>query len=91
MPKVDDHGIDQLDGVRVWADNTADAVRLRSETDCFATRTDPGGGLLWERAGTLAEVVDSLLDLPDPGTAAAPSLVIGRAPSLWTPGQGSGR
>ncbi|PWW50279.1 hypothetical protein [Actinokineospora spheciospongiae] len=91
VPRVDDHGVDQLDGVRIWSDYVADAVRIRSETDCFGTRTDPDGGVLWHRAGTLAELVDGLLELPAPGTHGAPALVIGRAPTLWTPGQGAGR
>jgi hypothetical protein len=43
-----------------------------------------GGGTVWYREGTLAQVTDELLDLPDPDASGAPRLVKTRS-LLWTP------
>jgi hypothetical protein len=88
MPIQDRDGeLVEVRGVRTWPDSgSADAVMVRYVTDAAALRTDHAGGVLWQREGTLAEVVDGLLALPAPDTRGAPRLVRGRAPSgLWVP------
>lgn len=73
-----------INGLRVWPEGQADALRVKSPTDTAALRCDHTGGVLWERQGTLVEVVDGLLELPLPGARLAPCLVSGTVP-LWTP------
>ncbi|WP_156094458.1 hypothetical protein [Lentzea aerocolonigenes] len=46
-------------------------------------------GIVWQRTGTLREVVHGLLELPAPGTRNAPQLLVARAPGLWTPNGGA--
>jgi hypothetical protein len=86
MPIQDSDGeLVEVRGVRTWPDSgSADAVMVRYVTDAAALRTDHAGGMVWQREGTLAEVVDGLLALPSPGAPGAPRLVRGRVPSgLW--------
>lgn len=61
-----------------------DGLRVRSETEALGVRirvADPWE-LVWERTGTVVEVVAALLCLPPPGHRLAPRLVIGTAPSV---------
>jgi hypothetical protein len=74
--------LDRLDAVCTWPDGTADAVMIKYVTDAAALRIDPDGGLVWNREGTLTDVVDALLTLPPPGTPGAPRFVRGIAPPL---------
>lgn len=87
-PPLDENG-DPLEvhGLRFWPGHPdVDALRVRSPTDARAVRSDSGGGLYWEREGTLADVVTQLLELPPPGSPYAPRLVIGMAPpDRWIP------
>ncbi|GAB2870846.1 hypothetical protein [Lentzea nigeriaca] len=81
----------ELDGARIWPAGWRDCIRVRDETDALGLRirvpadkhTAPS--IVWERGGTLAEVVHELLTLPSPGAPLAPTLVIGAVPKLWTP------
>jgi hypothetical protein len=73
-------GRDQLDGFRQWPEGWHDGIRVRSGTDALGIRTDPSGGLVWERAGTLTDVVTALLALPAPWESSAPRLIIGTGP-----------
>jgi hypothetical protein len=81
----------ELDAARIWPCGWRDCVRIREETDALGLRirvpadqhTAPA--IVWERSGTLAEVVHQLLALPAPGARLAPTLAIGTAPKLWTP------
>lgn len=82
VPHRVDGELDRLDAVRTWGDGTADAIMINYITDAAALRIDPGGGLVWMRDGTLAEVIDALLTLPPPGAAGAPRFVLGAAPPL---------
>lgn len=69
--------------------NQMDAMKVLSETEVRAQRTRIGDGLLWHMDGTLGDVVDALLNLPDPGVPHAPHLILGSMPQkLWTPSQG---
>lgn len=85
IPIVADGEVIEVRAVRVWPKGWSDALRVAYVTDAGALRCDPQGGVVWQHEGTLAEVVDSLVELPEPGSSAAPYLVIGRAPALWTP------
>ncbi len=74
----------QVNGVRTWPGGYADALGVRYTTDAAALRCDHTGGVLWQREGTLAEVVDGLLTLPAPDDPSAPRLVTATVPSLWS-------
>jgi len=78
-----------LDGARVWPAGWRDCIRVRDETDALGLRirviTGQPSEIVWERGGTLVDVVFSLLELPEPGSRLAPTLVVGKAPKLWTP------
>lgn len=69
-----------------WPDGSADALRVRYTTDAAGRRIDPHGAVVWEREGTLGDVVDGLLSLPPPDTPGAPRLVKAASTWLWTPG-----
>jgi hypothetical protein len=80
FPRGDGARLVQLHGVRTWPDGSSDGLMVRFTTDAGALRTDPAGGLVWQRDGGLAEVVDALLTLPPPGSPTAPRLVRGSGP-----------
>lgn len=63
---------DFVDVLYVFGRTEARAARLLDDT--------PGarGGLVWERAGALADTVAALLELPAPGEPGAPRLLIAR-------------
>lgn len=84
LPQLVDDEIDALRGFRAWPDGWAEAILLRGTTDAAGARTDPDGGLVWYREGTLADVLDGLLSLPEPGHPRAPRLVIGRGTTPLT-------
>lgn len=90
LPCHDEDGqLTSLDGFRRWRGCT-DALRIRGQTDAVGIRVlgegaGRGGGLVWERSGSVAEVVDALLALPAPEMRGAPALVTASAPRLWTP------
>ena len=75
----------EVRGVRVWPDEWVDAITVRFTTDAAGMRRDRSGGVVWERAGNLADVVDGLLSLPAPHHPAAPQLVLRTSARLWTP------
>ena len=81
----------ELDAVRIWPAGWRDCIRVRDESDALGLRIrvpadkHTASAIVWERSGTLAEVVHELLALPAPGAQLAPTLVIGAAPKLWTP------
>jgi hypothetical protein len=86
IPMFDrDERLVEVRGVRTWPDGSADAVLIRYITDAAGLRVDPAGGIVWQRDGDLAEIVDGLLALPAPGADGAPRLVKGAGPALWTP------
>lgn len=85
----DDEGVDQIDAFRAWPTGHLDAISVRSPTDANGLRTlTDENGIVWQRMGTLREVVHGLLELPAPGDPNAPYLVKGHAPRLWTPSHG---
>jgi hypothetical protein len=87
QPAVLDGAVELLAGHRVWrVGGWSDAITIRSETDAKAFRCNADGGVVFRVEGTLREVLDALIGLPEPGTPDAPILVIGRRPTLWLPG-----
>jgi len=72
-------------GARVWRGGWSDAITIRDETDAKGFRCDPAGGVVWNREGSLTEVLDGLLELPAPHQPNAPRLVKAQAPNLWLP------
>src|SRR6266511_1417192 len=66
LPRHDADGeLVEVRGVRTWPDSgSADALMVRYVTDAAGLRCDHAGGVVWQREGTLAEVVDGLLTLP---------------------------
>ena len=87
FPRTDRYGeLVEVRGVRTWpGSGSADAIMVRYTTDAAALRTDDDGGIVWQREGTLAEVVEGLVLLPPPWAPGAPSLVKATGPRLWTP------
>ncbi|GLZ34101.1 hypothetical protein Lesp02_62880 [Lentzea sp. NBRC 105346] len=85
LPSMADGVVTAMHGVRMWPGGWTDAVRVRHTTDAKALRSDYDGGLVWERSGSLADVVHALIMLPPPGTPTAPRLVTGTAPKPWMP------
>lgn len=62
-----------LFGVREWPDGSTDSFGIRSQTNARATRNDPLGELVWERTGTVGDVVDLVWEqLVNPTHPAAP-------------------
>lgn len=53
----------QLDAFR-FDSGYMDVMRVRDRTDVFGMRVFSGGRVVWERHGTLPEVVNELLALP---------------------------
>ena len=62
---------------RQAARDAADANGLRTLSDEH--------GIVWERTGTLVDVVDGLFMLPAPDMPGAPRRVKGSSSGLWTP------
>jgi len=85
LPEYRDGELELVTGIRIWPDGWTEAVAIRSQDDAKAFRCDPAGGEVWGREGGLAEVLDSLIDLPAPHTRHAPTLVKARAPRPWIP------
>ena len=83
LPGLEDGEITEVRGVRTWPDGWGDAIRVRYTTDTAALRTDHDGGLVWQREGSLVEVVDGLLTLPPPSEPGAARLVRATEPMLW--------
>lgn len=80
-----------LDGARVWPQGWRDCIRVKDETNTLGLRihvpadNHTGSEIVWERTGTLEEIVFELMAMPAPGDRHAPNLAIGSAPQLWTP------
>jgi hypothetical protein len=87
---LDEQGITALKGVRHYphAPDFMDAIKIVDETDAFGFRAQHPDRMLWAKEGNLADVVDGLLNLPDPAAPHAPFLAISSTPKkLWTPNQ----
>lgn len=87
IERVDGGEVELVAGGRLWSSGWSEAIAVRDVGDVRAFRLDPSWGEVWSREGGLVEVVDALLELPEPGQAGAPVLVRGPAPRLWLPGR----
>lgn len=56
----------ELRGVRIWPDDSVDAIVVRFTTDAAGLRYDPSGDVVWRREGYLADVINGLFTLPPP-------------------------
>jgi hypothetical protein len=66
LPEVVDGEVVELRGVRVWPRGWVDAIRVHGISDTLGLRCDDAGHVVWQRAGSLADVVVELLALPAP-------------------------
>lgn len=88
---IEGGGAAGLDATRVWPGGWRDCLRIHDEDDALGLRIRVAPDkhstsvIVWERDGTLADIVGELLALPAPETRLAPHLAIGTAPRLWTP------
>lgn len=80
-----DGELDLVAGGRLWPTGWSEGIAIKSVTDARAFRLDPTSGEVWSREGSLVEVVDALVELPEPGRRGAPRLVRGTARRLWVP------
>lgn len=84
VPAVADGELVAIQGWRAWPNRWSDGIRILYVSEAMALRCDPAGWVTWRCEGTLVEVVNALLELPEPDDS--PHLVIDRAPVLWAPG-----
>lgn len=86
----DDNGrIIAIHAERRSARGVVETITVRALTEAIASRTRasdyPAGHPLWQRMGTVADVIGELLELPPHGTSRAPMAAL-RTPALWRPG-----
>lgn len=80
-----------LDGAKVWPHGWRDCIRVKELTEVLGLRVHISADkhvaneIVWERTGSLEEIVGEFLGMPVPESRTAPSLAIGTAPQLWTP------
>jgi hypothetical protein len=86
QPIAVDGDVVMLGGWRVLGDGWTEAMVIRDLGDAKAYRCNPVGDEVWKHEGGLVDTIDRLIELPAPGEAGAPTLAIGRHPTLWTPG-----
>lgn len=83
----DEHGeVIAVQATRLRAGHI-ETVLIHDENDALAARCrdEAHPAVVWHRAGSTADVIAELLDLPTPGARGAPNLA-GRRPSeLWLP------
>jgi hypothetical protein len=65
-----------IETVLIYGEHEALAARCRDESR---------PAVVWHRAGSTAEVITALLELPAPGTRGAPTLAGKTPPGLWLP------
>ncbi len=87
LPLYDEHGqLDAVQATRVRAGHI-ETVLIHGEHDALAARCrdDDHAAVVWHQAGTTADVITALLDLPAPGTRYAPALARAAPTGLWLP------
>ncbi len=87
LPLYDDEGqMDAVQATRLRAGHI-ETVLIWGEHDALAARcrNDEHAAVVWHRAGTTADVIAALLDLPAPGTRHAPALARTSPTDLWLP------
>ena len=80
-----DGELDLVAGGRLRPTGWSEGIAIKSLIEARAFRLDPTSGEVWSREGSLVEVVDALVDLPEPGHPGAPRIVRGIARRLWVP------
>lgn len=85
LPLKDGDEVVMIVGARVWWIGWSDAIAIRDRGDAKAFRCNPDSGEVWSAEGSLADVLDALVDLPSPFHPNAPHLVKRTAPRLWLP------
>lgn len=81
-----------VSGTRSHVEGSRDDIGVRSDTEVRVVRHNPLGEAVVMREGSLAEMVDLVLDLPSPLHLLAPRRVLGgAAPGLWVPVRGRAR
>jgi hypothetical protein len=89
QPHVIAGHVELLTGWRAWlVGGWTESIAIRDRGDAKAYRCDPAGGEVWDREGSLIEVIDGLIELPGPDEPGAPRLVKGALRKLWLPGMG---
>jgi len=75
-----------VQAVRIRAGHI-ETVLIHGEDEALAARCrdDDHAAVLWHQAGTTADVIAALLDLPTPGTQHAPALGRTAPTDLWLP------
>lgn len=75
-----------IQAVRIRAGHI-ETVLIHGEHDAIAARCrdEPRPAVVWHRAGSTADVIATLLDLPMPGTRGAPTLAGMTRSELWLP------
>ena len=87
LPHYDEHGeIVALQALRVRAGHI-ETVLIHGEHDALGARCrdDEHAAVVWHQAGSTADVIAALLDLPVPGTRHAPTLARAAPTGLWLP------
>ncbi len=87
LPLYDDEGhLDAVQATRVRAGHI-ETVLIHGENDAVAARCrdDEHAAVVWHQAGTTADVIAGLLDLPTPGSPHAPVLARTASTGLWLP------
>jgi len=87
LPHYNDAGqMVAVQGVRVRVGHI-ETVLIYGEHDALGARCrdDDHGAVVWYQAGSTAEVIAALLDLPAPGTRHAPALARTAPTGLWLP------
>lgn len=83
-------GITAIHAERHCPTGVVETITLRARTEAVAARYrtedyENAGNPLWQRIGTVLEVITELLELPAHGEPGAPVLVRRASSSLWLP------
>jgi hypothetical protein len=80
--RAEDGDVVEIRGLRTWPEGYADVIMVRDVDDAAALRGDHHGSTVWQREGSVAELVDCLITLPPPSAPTAPRLAKATMPRL---------
>lgn len=69
QPVLADDELALVAGARVWPGGWSDAIAIRDAADAKGFRCDPAGGVVWNREGSVTEVLDGLRGATGPAPA----------------------